>query len=91
MAYTESEESCRDWQEEQFLELEGYDITCGNECGHFDHLNQCCWLSWWHKEEGDHCNYGLKMVLGEVYTPSELKELRHCPTLQRSDETEVQS
>ena len=50
-------------------------VTCGDQCGHFDAFNQCCWLSWWNKEEGDRCNYGLVIDIdGEVHTPEEWKE-----------------
>jgi len=81
MAYTETEEDCERWQEEQFLDFETHEVTCGNACGHFDYLNQCCWLSWWTKHEGDYCNYGLIEVAGEIYTPKELEELRgSCQT-----------
>jgi len=37
------------------------DLKCGSGCSHFDALNQCCWLSWCHQEEGDYCAYGLKV------------------------------
>jgi len=63
-------------QRVDFDDFEAYEVTCGNACGHFDYLNQCCWLSWWHKEEGDRCNYGLKEVNGAIYTPKELEEWR---------------
>jgi len=59
-----------------YEEYEEHDVTCGCACGHFDDFNQCCWLSWHNKQEGDWCNYGLKMIDGEVYTPKELEELR---------------
>lgn len=57
-------------------DIDTREVTCGSSCGHFDSFNQCCWLSWWNKQEGDHCNYGLVMVDGEVYTPQELEQLR---------------
>ena len=61
---------------EEYEELEIHEITCGNECGHWDELNQFCWLSWWHKQEGDRCNYGFVDVNGVTYTPKELEELQ---------------
>lgn len=64
----------QDYETEDF---EVYDVTCGNACGHYDYLNQCCWLSWRNKQEGDYCNYGLKEVDGMVYTPKELEQLRN--------------
>jgi len=58
-------------------ELETHEVYCGSDCGHFDTLNQCCWLSWWHKQEGDWCDYGLRITAErEVYTPKELEQLR---------------
>jgi len=58
-------------------ELETWEVYCGSDCGHFDSLNQCCWLSWWIKHEGDWCDYGLRITAErEIYTPNELKELR---------------
>jgi len=58
-------------------EFETQEVTCGWQCGHFDSFNQCCWLSWWNKQEGDHCNYGLKEVDGMIFTPKELEALRN--------------
>lgn len=37
--------------------LEPLECSEGN-CGHYDSLNQCCWLSWGTKQEGDTCSYG---------------------------------
>jgi len=34
-------------------------LRCGEDCGNYDRLNRCCWLSWWHKEPGDSCDYNL--------------------------------
>lgn len=56
--------------------IETHEVTCGNSCGHFDYLNQCCWLSLWHKQEGDYCDYELREWEGMILTPKEVKELR---------------
>ena len=37
---------------EMMEELETYPVECGSACGHYDFLNQYCWLSWRNKEEG---------------------------------------
>lgn len=58
-------------------EIEAHEVTCGWQCGHFDSFNQCCWLSWRNKQEGDHCDYGLIEIGGMVYTPKELEALRN--------------
>ena len=45
----------------QDYEEEEYELRECSEssCGHFDSLNQCCWLSWRDKEEGDPCDYNF--------------------------------
>ena len=50
--YTITEEEYHDRHD-----LEPLECSEGG-CGHYDALNQCCWLSWRHKEEGDICSYG---------------------------------
>ena len=46
--------------EEEFRETEDLEsLECSSQCGSFDYLNQCCWRTWWHKEEGDHCSFNL--------------------------------
>lgn len=69
------------------MDVESHEVTCGNACGHFDYLNQCCWLSWWHKEEGDHCNYGLVEVDGMILTPKQLERLRKSRQTQSQSST----
>ena len=48
----------RDPDEDQIRE-------CSNSCGHYDGLNQCCWIVGDHGlftevREGDYCRYGFK-------------------------------
>lgn len=46
--------------EEEFRNRSDIDLLrCSTQCGHFDELNQCCWKTWWHKNEGDLCDFGL--------------------------------
>lgn len=46
--------------EQEFSELEDVEFKeCGDSCGHFDSLNECCWITWKHKWYGDHCDVGL--------------------------------
>lgn len=46
--------------QEEFNERDDLEpLECSeSSCGHYDSLNQTCWLSWRHKEEGDICSYG---------------------------------
>jgi hypothetical protein len=36
------------------------DVFCNNQCGHYDHINQFCWLMWWDIKEEDLCHVGFK-------------------------------
>ena len=36
------------------------DVTCNDQCPHFDSLNECCWATWWHKWYGDYCDLGYQ-------------------------------
>jgi len=45
----------QEFRDRQDVEL----FTCRDSCPHFDSLNECCWLSWWHKWYGDQCDYNL--------------------------------
>ena len=55
--YTITEQEFYD-RDSQGQTLEPLECSEGN-CGHYDALNQCCWLSWRHKEEGDICSYNF--------------------------------
>ena len=54
--YTLTEQEFHD-RDDQGQNLEPLECSESN-CGHYDALNQCCWLSWRQKEEGDICSYG---------------------------------
>lgn len=50
------------------------DVRCGSQCGSFDYLNLCCWKSWYNKQEGDFCDYGLVDADGVIMTQKEFEE-----------------
>lgn len=54
--YTITEQEFYD-RDDQGQTLEPLECSEGS-CGHYDALNQCCWLSLGQKEEGDTCSYG---------------------------------
>jgi hypothetical protein len=46
--------------EEEYQERDDlHELECSTQCGHYDELNQCCWVSWRNQDEGDRCFYGL--------------------------------
>lgn len=47
--------------QEEFNERDDlHELECDEgQCGHYDELNRCCWLSWRNHAPGDICAYGL--------------------------------
>lgn len=44
--------------EEEYKEREDLEpLYCSDTCGSFDSLNQCCWITWWRKNEGNLCDF----------------------------------
>ena len=47
--------------EEEFQERHDlHELECDEgQCGHYDELNRCCWVSWKNHAPGNFCSYGL--------------------------------
>ncbi len=64
-----------------YLELEWEEMRCESRCGHFDHINQCCWIVTekglcTDVQEGDYCHHGFVDINGQTYTRKELEKLQ---------------
>jgi hypothetical protein len=58
---------------------EPYELHCGDNCGHHDVINQCCWIVsdrglCSEVEEGDPCLYGFVELNGMILSPLEIEK-----------------